>query len=177
MKLFICGHGRHGKDKFAEYLREASGLTFVSSSWFVAERVVFPWFKKHRGYHYEDVEACYEDRHNERESWYEAIKQYNQKDPTLLSRELFMVYDMYVGIRDDLEFLASKKHACLSIWIDASKRVEYFDPTCKITRDMCDIVIENNGTEKDLERKAWRLADAFGRTDYRIPNFGVAPVA
>ena len=42
MKLMICGYGRHGKDTVAEWLVENCRMQFVSSSFFMADKVVLP---------------------------------------------------------------------------------------------------------------------------------------
>lgn len=152
MKLFIIGHGRHGKDTTAEFLRDTYGLTFQSSSMFCAEHVVSPWMKR-RGFIYEDIKECYADRHNHRMEWYDAIRAYNKKDPARLSREIFESYDMYVGIRSRTEFLESKSLADLSIWVEAWDRAPEKDPSCKILRGDCDIIIDTNGTMRESRDK------------------------
>ncbi len=153
MKVFICGHGRHGKDEFAQLLSKYSGLSFVSSSLFVAKHVCMPYLER-LGIRYDKIEDCYEDRHAHRQEWYDAIREYNREDKSRLSRAIFARYDVYVGIRDVEEFLASQHLADLSIWIDASERIQTLDPTCKITSDLCDIYVDNNGTLEDLEIRA-----------------------
>lgn len=161
MKLFIIGHGRHGKDTVAEFIQKKCGLTFESSSMFCAEKVVRPWLKENRGLTYDTLEECYEDRLNHREDWYTAIKEYNTPDLSRLSRAIFTEYDMYVGIRDRDEFLAAKQFSDLSIWVDAAERKDYVDPTCKVLRSDCDIIVENNSTEQDLKEKMDRLSNFF----------------
>lgn len=152
MKLFIIGHARHGKDTAAEYLRDKYGLSFQSSSHFAAEHVVRPWLAE-KGIHYSTLEACYADRVNWRTEWYNAICDYNKDDLTRLSKAIFSKYDMYVGIRDRAEFLASKKFATLSVWVDAFDRLPSNDPTCKILRSDADVVIDNSTTLEDLHSR------------------------
>ena len=160
MKLFIVGHGRHGKDTVAEFISDNYGLTFESSSMFCAERVVRPWLWD-LGIVYATLEQCYADRHNHRMHWYNAITAYNAHDPARLSREIFRDFDMYVGIRNRDEFIAARELADLSIWVEASVRVSSYDPTCKILREDCDIILDNNGEKTDHERKLKRLFDLF----------------
>jgi len=156
MKIFICGHGRHGKDTVAEILRDEFGLSFESSSFFCAEKVVRPYLEE-RGKFYDSVEECYEDRHNHRIAWYEAIKEYGEKDKTRLSREIFNEHDIYVGIRDREEFLASRDLADLSIWVNASSRIDFVDPTCKILESDCTFSINNDGTLEELKDRVKKL--------------------
>lgn len=158
MKLFVIGHGRHGKDTVAEFVREKYGLTFESSSMFCAEHVVTPWLEK-MGITYDSLDECYEDRVNHRMDWYEAIRAYNKDDESKLSTAIFASYDMYVGIRSRIEFLAARHLSDLSIWVEASERWPDIDPTCKILREDCDIIIDNNGTIEELYLRLTRLFD------------------
>lgn len=158
MKIFVIGHGRHGKDTVGEIIRDMTGLTFESSSMFCAEHVVTPWLEK-LGITYDSLEECYEDRVNHRMEWYNAIRDFNKEDESKLSAAIFAKYDMYVGIRSRVEFLASRQLSDLSIWVDASERVPQVDPSCKILASDCDIIIDNNGTEEELEFKVRRLFD------------------
>lgn len=160
LKLFICGHGRHGKDTVAEILRDMYDYVFESSSMFCAEKIVKPYLDA-KGIIYETNEARYADRHNHREDWYQAILQYTSKDRTRLSRNIFKEYDIYVGIRDRDEFLESKHLSDLAIWVDASDRVDYIDPTCKIRREDCDLVVKNNGSLKDLKETVSLLVEGI----------------
>lgn len=156
MKLFVIGQGRHGKDTAAEIIQDQYGLTFESSSMFCAEHVVTPWLKD-LGITYDSLGECYEDRVNHRMEWYNAIRAYNEGDESRLSAAIFDKYDMYVGIRSRIEFLASRSRSDLSIWVDASERVPQIDPSCKILPADCDIIIDNNGTEEELKHKLTRL--------------------
>lgn len=155
-KIFVIGHGRHGKDTVGEIIQEICGLTFESSSMFCAEHVVTPWLEK-LGITYDSLDECYEDRVNHRMEWYDAIRDFNKEDESKLSAAIFNKYDMYVGIRSRVEFLAARHLSDLSIWVEASTRVPQVDPTCKILPTDCDIIIDNNGTEEELREKMVRL--------------------
>lgn len=156
MKIFVIGHGRHGKDTVGEVIRDMTGLTFESSSMFCAAHVVTPWLEK-LGITYDSLEECYEDRVNHRVEWYNAIRAFNKDDESRLSAAIFDKFDMYVGIRSRIEFLASKHLSDLAIWVEAAERVPQVDPTCKILKTDCDIIIDNNGTEEELIEKTERL--------------------
>ena len=161
MKLFVIGQGRHGKDTAAEIIQEQYGLSFESSSMFCAEHVVTPWLEK-LGITYDSLAECYADRLNHRMDWYNAIRAYNEGDESRLSAAIFDKYDMYVGIRSRIEFLASRSRSDLSIWVDARERVPQLDPSCKILPTDCDIIIDNNGTEEELRYKLTRLFAVIG---------------
>jgi hypothetical protein len=155
-KIFVIGHGRHGKDTVGEIIQEICGLTFESSSMFCAEHVVTPWLEK-LGITYDSLDECYEDRINHRVAWYEAIRAYNEGNEARLASAIFDKYDMYVGIRSRIEFLEARPLSDLSIWVDASERIPQIDPTCKILATDCDIIIDNNGTKEDLRERMVRL--------------------
>lgn len=121
MKLLILGHARHGKDTAAEYLRDAHGLTFRSSSLFLAETVVRPALAA-RGLTYPDLEACYADRVNHRALWRQLIEDYNRDDPARLAKAILAVSDCYVGMRTAREYEASRLLFDAVLWIDASGR-------------------------------------------------------
>lgn len=156
MKLIITGHGRHGKDTVGKILQTRFNLSFQSSSWVAAEKVCRPYLAA-RGITYDSLQECYDDRHNYREEWYTAILEYNTPDKSRLCREVFSEHDLYVGMRDREEFIASRQFADLTIWVEAMYRVGYVDPTCKVLPGDCDITIRNNGTEAELETKLERL--------------------
>jgi hypothetical protein len=158
MKLFVIGSGRHGKDAAGKFITKNYGLTFESSSMFCAEHVVTPWLEK-LGVTYASLEECYADRVNYREEWYNAIRDFNKGDESRLSAAIFSEYDMYVGIRSRIEFLASRHLSDLSIWIEAGERVNVEDPTIKISPRDCDVIVDNNGTEEELHFKLKRLFD------------------
>lgn len=148
MKLMILGHGRHGKDTVAEIIQREMGLKFCSSSWFVAEKIMFPAMRLQ--YKYADVTDCFNDRVNHREEWYQLIKRYNSPDKTRLTREIFSDYDIYVGMRDNVEFLSSREIPDAIIWVDASKRLS-LEQSMHITYDPnCMHLIDNNSDEERL---------------------------
>lgn len=161
MKLYIIGPGRHGKDTVAGIIHEALGLSFVSSSLFVAEKAVRPYLAS-LGIEYASLEECYEDRFNHRMAWRKAINDYNSPDLSRMSKELFDAHDIYVGIRHRGEFLAANQLADLSIWVDATRRVKECDPSLDIKPTDCDIRVTNNGTPDALRVKVLDLcADIF----------------
>jgi hypothetical protein len=71
IKLMILGSARHGKDSMAEILRDEFGMTFESSSQAASDIFLYDLMKEKYGY--ETSEECFEDRHNHRQEWYEAI--------------------------------------------------------------------------------------------------------
>ena len=160
-RLLILGHAQHGKDTAAEYLRDKHGYQFVSSSWFMAERVVFPAMmycnKKNFGIHqfpYANAKEAFEDRANHRGFWYEQIAAYNANDPARLTKAIFAEgNDMYVGLRNARELHAGRlqKAFDLAIWIDASLRcASEHKSSCTVEPWMADVIVDNNGTLEDL---------------------------
>jgi hypothetical protein len=146
MKFLILGHGRHGKDTVAEYLRDTHRVTFVSSSLFLADLVVRPALIEH-GLVYDSLEACYEDRVNHRELWRDIIAEYNGEDPARLAQAVLAVSDCYVGMRTDREYLAARPLFDVIFWVDASARGMPNDPSMTIPfRSDEMVLIDNNGS-------------------------------
>lgn len=121
MKLLILGHARHGKDTAAEYLNVRHGISFASSSLFLAETVIRPALAG-RGMFYDSLADCYADRVNHRALWRELIEDFNRDDPARLAREILAQADCYVGMRMAREFWASRALFDAILWIDASAR-------------------------------------------------------
>lgn len=162
MKLLITGHGRHGKDTTCELLRDHFGLTFVSSSLFVAQRAVMPYLRR-KGIVYDSLEACYADRHRDNEMraiWYDAICEFNKHDRAKLGRELFAEHDIYAGLRNREEFRAMRleKMWDASIWVDRSKHLPPEPETSMTIKPSdCDYILDNNGSLADLGVNIARL--------------------
>lgn len=150
-KILILGHGRHGKDTVADLMVENFGLSKTSSSMFAAEHVVRPWLEEKHGLTYTTLERCYEDRVNHREKWYQAICDFNEEDKARLAAAVLEVSDIYVGMRDDQEFFASRHLFDFVIGVTAFERVAFRDPTFLAPLDECDFILTNDGTEEELE--------------------------
>jgi hypothetical protein len=155
----ILGYARHGKDTAADILVSTFGLRKEDSSQFAGKQVMLPYFES-IGTPYPNWEACYADRVNHRQEWFEQIKLYNTPDEARLAREIYAVSDIYVGIRRKEEFEAVKKAGLFdyAIWVDRSKHIPP-EPTTSntMTRDMANYVIDNNGTLEDLKRRTRSL--------------------
>lgn len=164
LRLMIVGHGRHGKDTVANILADELNLSFCSSSWYCAKAFVFDALRF--AFDYPFISECYEDRNSSqqmRDLWHALITAYNRKDPARLSREIFAEADIYVGIRSSAEFQAAKAEGLfdLAIWVQADQRlIDNYEAASsfEISREDCDIILDNNGTEEDLEERVVRLA-------------------
>ena len=159
----ILGSARHGKDSMAEILRDEFGMTFESSSQAASDIFLYDLMKEKYGY--ETSEECFEDRHNHRQEWYEAIKEYNQYDKAKLAKGILDRADCYVGMRDREEIRECIKQGLfdLIVWVDASDRLPEEPATSfNIDRSCADIIIENNGTYEEFYEKVLR----FGGTIY-----------
>ena len=157
MKLMIIGFARHGKDTVAEILHDEFGMTFQSSSWAAAEKVVRPYLAA-RGITYDSVEDCFEDRVNHRKHWADAINEYNRDDPARLAGEIYETSDIYVGIRSFTEYLAAKRYIDCTIAVDAYPRLDRKDSTFNIPLRMADLHVDNSGTPDDLRQQVFKLA-------------------
>jgi dephospho-CoA kinase len=166
-KLLILGHAQHGKDTAAEYLQQAYGVTFESSS-LVACREFLWEDAATQGMPYATPEALYLNRDKHRQWMYEKIHAYNTPDRTALARLILKDHDCYCGMRHKEELDACKAAGLfdLILWIDASKRKPAEPSTSTtVTPDDADVVIDNNGAMYDLFDqldKAWKTVTAQG---------------
>jgi hypothetical protein len=154
----IIGQARHGKDHAAEYLHKYFGMSYKGSSLLCAEIFIFDELKQKYGY--ENIDECFNDRHNHRKEWYELISEFNTPDLTSLASNIFDTQDCYVGIRryNELKACQEKWPELLTVYIDRSKVLpEESSQSCTISKQQADIVIENNSTIKDFEDKLYRL--------------------
>jgi len=144
-KLMVMGYGRHGKDTVCEILKKDYKFSFVSSSLFLANNVIWPAI----GRDYKSVVDCYEDRHNHRALWFELAKFYNKDNKARLSEEIFKEADIYCGIRSASEFYAAKDAKLFdhAIWVDRSSHIpRELDSSCSVAPEMCNYILDNNDT-------------------------------
>jgi hypothetical protein len=145
------GYARHGKDTVCEILRDDYALTFCSSSFFCAAKVVMPALKEKYGY--KSIQECFDDRHNHRAEWHDLIKEFNATDLSRLSRAIFANYNIYAGIRNHREYFVAKNANVFdhSIWIDRSMHQPNEDKSsCSVEPWMADFILDNNGSIDDL---------------------------
>lgn len=155
-KFIITGHSQHGKDTACKVF-EKFGFTWASSSEVANPLIVYPTLKDLYGY--KSPEECFNDRHNRMEEWFNIIKEFNNPLDRLGSI-IFKSHDIYCGIRNHEELKALKKVVSIAavIWIDASERKPpQPSSSMTVTAEMCDIIITNNGTEKQLESSIIKL--------------------
>ena len=144
-KILILGHGRHGKDTVAEILESTLGLSFTSSSYACLQVIKPVLCAAVSKYHDWEDEEIYEDRINCRDLWKEAITLVNTPDKSHLAKLVLEQSDMYVGMRCNKEFLASKDLFDLVIWVEAFERVPDADQTLDIEFDDSFMIkVENN---------------------------------
>lgn len=154
MKLFVVGHGRHGKDSAALVLGSELNLTFQSSSWIMIHTPeIYSKFPQYSG-----PSDLFANRHKHRAELYDAIVEYNTPDASKLSQKIFDQCDMYVGLRNVKELKASRHLADLVIWVDAQSRMPLeSQASMTITSADCDIIVENNFDEADFHQKLRKL--------------------
>jgi len=161
-KILILGHARHGKDTFAEILRDHFDLKFKSSS--VAASEIFLYDTLKDKYGYQTPEECFEDRVNHRQEWHELIVDYNKDDRARLAKAILKDADCYVGMRSGLEIEECKRQGLFDIivWVDASERL---DPEPKesfnIDISYADFIVPNHGTYKEFEERVLRIGEIF----------------
>lgn len=149
---------RHGKDTFSETMLKHFNLSFISSSQACADIFIYDALKDLYGY--KTSVECFEDRVNHRPEWFNMICEYNKDDKARLAKEILQKSNTYVGMRAKDEILECKKQGLfdLIIWVDAMGRLpNESSSSFDITKDLADIIIENNGTETEFVGKILRL--------------------
>jgi len=105
---------------------------------------------------YDSVEACYDDRHDNRLKWKTLISEYNFPDKARLCKELLAENDMYVGMRCNEEYMASRDLFDVIYFVDSFTRCGR-DPSMGIEFDAERMIyIDNCGTLEELENIARR---------------------
>ncbi len=157
-KILIIGHARHGKDTLAEIWRDMFNVKFESSSQAANRLFIYNKLKVDKGY--KDQQECFEDRVNNRETWFRLIEEFNKSNPSRLASEILKSNDLYVGLRSKKEFNACKRAGLfdLVVWVCASKRLEKESKkSFNISKKHADIVVYNNGTLPEFKKKVLRL--------------------
>jgi len=158
MNIMVIGYGRSGKGTFCKIAKELFNLSSIASSRMACELFLFDLFKDKMGY--ADVEACYADRHNHRQLWYEEIQAINSPDKTTLGTEIYKRHPIYDGCRDRDEFEALKAAGMIDlvIWIDAGERIEPESiKSMNLTINDADVVIRNHDDEASYCPKVIRF--------------------
>ena len=153
MKIMIIGPDRHGKDTACEYLQNIHGLKFVSATWVALEEIVYS--KLQPIYKYATEMECFIDRVNHREEWSKIIKDYNGTDLSRLTSLVFSKSDIYCGLRNVDEYIATVELGIIdrTIWVDSSIRLNShnsYSSTPKELKNYADMIIDNNGTLEQL---------------------------
>lgn len=153
-KLLIVGSMRHGKDTFAEILRDKFGYKFESSS--EAASRIFIYDKLKDKYGYKTPDECFKDRVNHRAEWYDMICEYNKGNRARLATEILKEADCYVGMRDVEEINECMRQELFDIiiWVDASERLPN-EPSdsFNIDKSVAHLIVTNNGTLEEFEKK------------------------
>lgn len=159
-KLILLGWGECGKGTLCKLLKERYNISVMSGSLYASHEFMFDKLKDKFGY--ESPEQCFNDRRNHRQVWATEINEFNTPDQTRLARRLSEDHNGYDGIRRRKELNPVKEANLfdLSIWIDASERLEP-EATMDITKEDADIIIDNNTTEEDFISRSIKLFDAL----------------
>lgn len=150
--FLLLGHGGHGKDSVAEIWNKHFQIPYKGSSFAAAEKIIWPIMEPFGIY--KNIDECYSDRRNHRQLWKTLISGYNADDAARLAIEIYKDVPVYVGMRAMREFEATlARFNPFIIWVDASERCPP-DPSMEIPKSVAHLVIDNNGPEEDLPKRA-----------------------
>src|SRR5690625_996581 len=167
MKLAVISQANQGKDTFCEIVSEIYNVPFVSSTYYIAEHIVFPLLKDKYGYR--NLEECLKDKANHRKEWADIINKYNEKDLSKVAKDILSINDFYCGIRCKKQLEASKHLFDLIIWVDASERLGVTENSSSITvtKDDADIIITNNGTKEEFRERVDKVMTVILGSGYK----------
>ena len=168
MKFLLIGDAGHGKDTVAEIWKALNGITFNSSSMQAAQTFLFDKINKDpKMPSYGTIVMCHADRKSFRQYWFDAISEYNEKDPTRLCKEILKNNDGYIGLRSRREFQQARIEGLFDIviWVDRSSQVDG-EETNELTKEDADIVLDLNGSMHEAVISTVRLGNfLFGQKE------------
>lgn len=167
MKIAVISQAQQGKDTLCEIVSEIYNVPFVSSTYYIAEHIVFPLLKDKYGYR--NLEECLKDKANHRKEWADIINKYNEKDLSKVAKDILSINDFYCGIRCKKQLEASKHLFDLIIWVDASERLGVTENSSSITvtKDDADIIITNNGTLDEFRERVNKVMTVILGSEYK----------
>lgn len=156
--LLILGYARHGKDTVADILNKQYGFSFISSSVFVGQNILWPRWGVAK---YDNFDEMFEDRVNHRQLWFEMIAAYNTPDKSKTVRGILAEYDMYVGLRSYEELTASRHLFDQIVWVDREQLLPQETGSMSITRVNAqpDYIIDNNEGLDELHQNVKNFVD------------------
>jgi hypothetical protein len=121
-RLFICGHGRHGKDETANVVSVVHGLGFASSVSSFVLPLVAAALEVPR-------QEAWDSRHNCREFWFNFCNSLRKSDPSLLVQMVLGSADIVSGVRamPEIDACFEKGWVDRVIWVERPGFPE--DPT------------------------------------------------
>lgn len=159
MRLGICGPGRCGKSTAAKWLAANTPLRYVGGTSACFREVVFTAMLAD-GYCYDSPTSCYEDRHNHRQFWADAIGRHVRQNPVAAYSACLAFQDILEGIRHRRELSACREAGMCDAWIWI-ERPGCDDPTCEIRASDCDISIDNDGTLEEFHKRIYCFYEGF----------------
>ncbi len=150
--LLLIGYARHGKDTVGEILRDDFHFRFTSSSWFCAQETIWDNWGCAM---YDNIEEMFEDRVNHRVLWMQMISAYNTPDKARTARTMIeRGFNLYVGMRREDELIQCRKEGIFKkvVWVDRSDHMKPEVGSTDLTPDMADIILDNNGTLRQLRQ-------------------------
>lgn len=166
--LVFLGHSRCGKDTCVSELAKLTTLV-PATSVSAAMAPLLAWSLD------KPTPLAFEERHNDREYWYEWINAFRRKyRPDTPTRMALAYGDMVAGIRskDELEACVKNDVTNVLVWVD---RAVAPDPTLEFTYEdvlrlnretgSAAVFVDNNGSLDDLKNEMAKLV-----ANYQLPR-------
>jgi hypothetical protein len=152
--IALCGPGECGKDVSANYVVSITPLRLGRTT----SEVIAPHIAAEDGITPTEAHAR---RRGERDRWAAKGDFLCTNDPAYLVRGCLEDGDIVVGIRRlaEIQTVRALGLVDLIVWID---RTVVRDSTIEFDSRMCDVILDNNGTIPELERRLRALARFAG---------------
>ncbi len=154
-KLAIVGHSRAGKDTAAQYLAERTNLIYMGS----LSGIVLPMIAKELNI---STDEAWKTRHDRWQFWQKWCDNYRRYDKLKLISLAVKQADIITGIRDIHELNQAKYYGLIDlvVWINNPNIVE--DPTMTFDCKVADIMILNEGSIYDFQKRLAAFANFAG---------------
>jgi hypothetical protein len=146
--LIIIGPAQHGKDTAAEYLAKHFRLVHRPASQIACDAFIYPLLKN---FYASEIE-CWEDRVNNRQLWYNLIRDHCSEDKAALGKLIFKYSDVYTGVRakDELQGIKEAFPEAITIWVDSYVRLGHPKEPMTVGPTDADYGLTNNGSIEQL---------------------------
>lgn len=154
-RILIAGPGESGKDTAARWFGENTTLRYShSTSWYLCKAYAASTDRR--------ADVVYEDRRNRRQELYDFGCTLRADAPGHIIDMTLRDNEVICGVRETKEvvYAREKNIVDLVLWVKSDRAAD--DPTMEFGPDLCDVIVENNGTVDELAARLGSLSRLLG---------------